>query len=78
MKANLIVKTCEVTIRDYSLLEDEGIGNIVNGNQEWGLSHTYEEDPESSTGHAIVIRGQSLERILDFLDFSEIRVMVIA
>jgi hypothetical protein len=77
MRCNLIVQINEVTIRDYTLIEDEGIGNLVAGLYP-ELKMSYEDDEETPGRHMIVITGPDLKSILKFLDFSEIPVKIIA
>lgn len=75
MKCNLIVQTKEVTIRDYSIVEDEGIGNLAAGHPELNMS--YEDDEKTPGKNVIVITAPDLNSILKFLDFAELPVKII-
>lgn len=80
MKANLITQLNQVTIRDYSLLEDEGICSLVAGSMGLGNSRIimiYEDDEENPGRHMIVIAAPDHEAILKFLDFAEIPVRIL-
>jgi hypothetical protein len=78
MKANLIVSINELTIKDYSLLEDEGLGNLMGSDVTPNVSMAYEDDRESPGKHMIVIKGKSLEDLFKFLDFTDIVVKIVA
>ena len=78
MKANLIVSNNELTIQDYSLLEDEGIGNLMGTDVTPNVSRTYEDDQENPGKHMIVIKGKTLEDLFKFLDFTDILVKIVA
>jgi len=75
MRSNLIVELNEITIRDYTLIEDEGLVSLVSSRPE--LSLEYEEDEEKSNRHVIVIKGKSLDALLTFLSFIELPVKII-
>lgn len=77
MKANLIVSILEVTIREYSLIEDEGLGNLMGSDSTPNVSLAYEDDEEKPSKHVIVITGKTLEDLFRFLDFTEIPVKII-
>ena len=67
MKCKLIVQINEVVIRDYTLIEDEGIGNLVDdaeGMGNPGLVRSYEDDEENLGKYIIVIAAPDLESIL--------------
>lgn len=75
MKCNLIVEINEITIRDYTLIEDEGLISIVGSRPD--LSFSYEDDEEKPDKHILVIKGNSLQALFSFLSFAEIAVNVI-
>lgn len=75
MLANLILQLNEVTIRDYSLIEDEGLQALVSSRE--GLSITYEDDEERPGQHIIVIKAPDLKRLFSFLDFIGLPVKII-
>ena len=75
MKCNLIVDTNELTVRDYTIIEDEGIGNLLALYPH--ISMTYEDDEKSPGGNMIVITAPDLKSIFKFLDFAEIQVKII-
>lgn len=77
MKCNLIVSTNEVTIRDYTLIEDSGILAHININFSPGISFGYEDDEERPGKQMIVIKGGNLEALLKWLAFVELRVKVV-
>ena len=80
MKANLITQLNQVTIRDYSLLEDEGICSIVTGSADMGnsgITMTYEDDEENPGKHMIIVTAPDLTGILTFLDQAEIGVKIL-
>lgn len=80
MKANLIVSINEVTIRGYSLIEDEGINNLVAGSASMGypgITMTYEDDEENPGKHMIVIAAPDQTSIFKFLDLAEIAVNIL-
>ena len=76
MRCNLIVELNEVTIRDYSLIEDSGI--LAHIDFMSGISFEYEDDEEQPGKHVIVIKGKSLEAILRWLAFVELQVKIIS
>lgn len=70
----------EVAIRDYTLLEDEGLNSLVAGSEQLGnpgLSLKYEEDEENPGRHMIIIAALDLPSILKFLDFAELPVKIL-
>lgn len=75
MLANLILQLNEVTIRDYSLIEDEGLQTLVSAREH--LSITYEDDEESPGRHIIVIKAPDLKSLLSFLDFTGLPVKIL-
>lgn len=80
MKANLITQLNQVTIRDYSLLEDEGICSLVAGSTGMGnpgIIMTYEDDEENPGKHIIIVTAPSLGGILEFLDQTDIPVKIL-
>jgi len=80
MKANLIVQTNEVTIRDYTLIEDEGFGNLVSGSEAIsiaGIKMEYEDDEDNPGKNMIVITAPDLPSIFKFLDFAGIPVHIL-
>lgn len=70
MKCNLIPQTNEITIRQYTLIEDEGITSLVSSRPM--LSMKYEDDEENPGRHMIVIAGSSLQALMGFLSFVEL------
>ncbi|HET6255884.1 MAG TPA: hypothetical protein VFE32_17535 [Puia sp.] len=81
MKANYVTQTNEVTIRDYSLLEDEGVGNLVEAAEGmgWiGVTSEYEDDELSPGKHMIVITAVDQLSLFRFLEHAEIPVYIIA
>lgn len=76
MRCNLIVEINELTVRDYTLVEDEGLSGLVPGSP--GVSRSYEDDEESPGKNMMVIKGIDLNAILKFLSFAEIPVRIIA
>lgn len=76
MKCNLIVEINEITIRDFTLIEDEGIICLL-ASQYPNLSFEYEDDEEKPGKYILVIKGATLEALFKFLSFSEIPVKVI-
>lgn len=78
MKANLIVAINELNIREYSLIEDEGLGNLMGSDVTPNVSMTYEDDEENPGKHIIVIKGNTLEDLFRFLDFTDILVKIVA
>lgn len=75
MRCNLILKTNEVTVRDYTLIEDEGLISLVSSRI--GLSFKYEDDEDKVGGHMIVIKGNTLDALFEFLSFTELVVRII-
>lgn len=75
MKCNLIVSINEVTVRDYTLIEDEGLQALASSRA--GVSLTYEEDEEKANKHVIVIKAITFDLLLQFLSFIELPVNVI-
>lgn len=75
MKCNLILQINEVTIRNYTIIEDEGIGNLVTHYPE--LKMSYEDDEEMPGMHVIVISAPDPKPLLKFLDFSELSVRIL-
>jgi hypothetical protein len=74
MKANLLIQINEITVRDYTLIEDEGIGASLSNYP--NLSSVYEDDGERPGKHMIVIRGKTLEDLFKYLDFVELPVWI--
>lgn len=72
MKANLIVEINEITVRDCSLIEDEGLISLLSLRPE--LSFSYEDENDSNI---LVIKGPTLISILQFLSFIELPVKII-
>lgn len=80
MKCNLIVQTNELTVRDYTIVEDEGMGNLLAGAAGMGnpgLVLSYEGDEENPGKNMIIIAAQDLPSILKFLDFAELPVRIL-
>ena len=80
MKCKLIVQINEVIIRDYSLIEDEGLNSLVSGSKGMGnpgLTLTYEDEEETPGRYVIVIKALNLTSLLEFLDFAEIQVKIL-
>lgn len=75
MKCNLIVQINEVTIKDYTLIEDEGIIHLVERYP--ALKMTYEDDEEVPGRYVIVLAAPDLESLFEFLDFAEIPVKIL-
>lgn len=75
MRCNLIVEALEITIRHYSLIEDEGLISLVGSRS--GLSFLYEDDEEEPGRHVLVIKGNSFGALLEFLSFTELIVKII-
>lgn len=78
MKCNLVVKTNEITIRDYSLIEDEGLIHLASSQP--GVKMEYEideEKPADRVVHMIVIKGETIEHLFKFIAFVDIAVFVI-
>jgi hypothetical protein len=75
MKANLKVATNEVVISDYTLIEDEGLLQLVSSRTVF--TYAYEDNEERPGQHVFVIRGQRLMDLLEFLSFIELPVQVI-
>jgi hypothetical protein len=76
MKCNLIIEINELTVRDYTIIEDQGLIDIASESK--GISFSYEEDEECPGKHVLVIKGNDLKAILKFLSFVEIHVKIIA
>lgn len=76
MKCNLIVELNELTVRDYTIVEDEGIIGLLGNRPE--ISFSYEDDEEIDGKHVLVLKAAKLKDMLRFLSFSEIRVKIIA
>lgn len=77
MRCNLIVDTNEVTIRDYTLIEDAGIGNHIGADFLPVVSFKYEDDEESLGKQMIVVKAQVLSELLKWLSFVELPVKII-
>jgi len=75
IECNLIIKLCEVTIRGYSIIEDEGIIHLVAGHPK--LKMTYEEDEKKPGSHMILISAPDQESLFKFLAFAEMPVHII-
>lgn len=75
MNCNLVVESKEITIRGYTLVEDEGLIALIGSRPE--LTFEYEGDQESPGRHMLVVKGDRLESLLNFLSFSEILVKII-
>jgi len=75
MKANLIVEINEITIRHYSIIEEEGLLTHVKLHPE--LSFEYEEDEEEPDKHVLIVKGKSLDDLLTFLSSTELLVKII-
>jgi hypothetical protein len=75
MKANLKVATNEVVISDYTLIEDEGLLQLVSSRTVF--TYAYQDNEERPGKHLFVIRGQRLMDLLEFLSFIELPVQVI-
>lgn len=75
MKSNLIMELNEITVRDYSLIEDEGLISLVAGHP--GLSLSYEDDEEKPNRHVIVIKGPTLDSLFKFLHATDLPVCII-
>lgn len=75
MKCNLIVGLNEVTIRDYTLIEDEGLQTLVStrGN----IRLTYEDDEERPNYYVITISAPDQSTLFSFLSFIELPVKII-
>lgn len=80
MRANLIVSINEITIRDYTIIEDEGLGELAAATHlGWsGITLTYERDEESPKKNMILITGPDLPTLFKFLDFIELPVKIIS
>jgi len=76
MRCNLIVELNEVTIRDYTLIEDSGI--VAHIDFLPGISFQYEDDKEKPGTRIIVVKGESLKAILHWLSFVELQVKIIS
>lgn len=77
MRCNLIAAINEVTIRDYTLIEDAGLRDHCGVDFLPGISFEYEEDEEEPGKHMIVVRGQTLEALFKWLSFVELQVKII-
>lgn len=75
MKCNLFVEINEITIRHYSLIEDEGLISLVGCRS--GLSFLYEDDEEEPGRQVLVIKGDSIAALFEFLSFTELAVKII-
>lgn len=75
MKCNLIIQINEVTIRNYTIIEDEGIGNLVSLYPE--LKMSYEDDEEMAGKYVIIISAPEAKPLLKFLDFAELPVRIL-
>lgn len=80
MTSKLIVQINEVLIRDYSLIEDEGLNALVAGADNLGitgLALSYEDDEEENEGKStIIIAAPDLPSILKFLHFIDLPVEI--
>lgn len=74
MNCNLIVEINEITVRNYSLIEEEGLISHIGSRP--GISFEYEKDEETA-GRVLVIKGESLDALLEFLSFTELKVKII-
>lgn len=72
MKANLIIEINELALRGLTLIEEEGIMNVLS--QRKTLSFSYEEEEE---GKLLIIKSFALNPLLEFLSFTEIVVKII-
>jgi hypothetical protein len=75
MKCNLIIELNELTVRDYSIIEEEGI--LASMNNYAQLSFSYEEDEESASKYVLIIKGPVLTPLLSFISFIELPVIII-
>jgi hypothetical protein len=83
MKAKLITQSNELVVRNYSLIEDEGLAAVVAGSDGMGnpgITMAYEDD-EGNEGNEgkdmIVITATSLPSILKFVDFIGVEVKIL-
>ncbi len=74
MKANLIIELNQITVRGYSLIEEEGLIALLSAHK--SLTFTY-EDNEEGKGQVFVIDAPSLHFIFNFLHASELPVTII-
>ena len=80
MKANLITHINEVTMRDYTIIEEEGLNTLVRGSAAMGnpgLTLSYKDDEENPGKHMIVIAAPDLAGIFKFMDQAEIAVYIL-
>ena len=67
MKCNLIVEINELTVRDYTIVEEEGILSLLAAEWFADLSFSYEGEDEPEW--VLVIKAQDLGSLLRFLSF---------
>lgn len=72
MKANLIIEINEITLRDYSLIEEEGILSVLHAYPD--IRFVYEEDDDD---RVFVLKASVLAPLLKFLSFTAIPVTII-
>lgn len=75
MKCNLIIETNEITIRDYSLIEDEGLISIIGSRP--ALSFSYEDDEEQPGKHVLIVKAAAIKSLFEFVAFIEVAVNII-
>ena len=75
MRCNLIIQINEVTIRDYTVIEDEGIGGLLTNYPE--ITLRYEDDDKTPGRTMMVLAAPDLSCLFQFLDFSEIPVRIL-
>jgi len=79
MNANLLLELNEITIRNYSYVEEKGIIQILISTFPPKLTFEFEEDEdgENNGQQVLVLKGNSLQALLSFLANSKIPVTII-
>lgn len=75
MKCTLVIPSNELTIRDYTIIEDEGIGAVLASYPE--IKRAYKNDEEFVGNKMMVITSLDLQPILKFLSRTELPVRII-
>lgn len=73
MKANLITEIKEITFRELSIVEEEGIMGLLHAHPD--ITFQYEDEPDAQV---LVLKAQYLIPLFKFLSFAEIEVKIIA
>lgn len=76
MRCNLIIEINEITVRDYTIVEEEGLIDLTGNRPD--ISFEYEDDEEKPGKHILVIKGKTLKALFSYADFAEIPVKIIS